>query len=158
MCIYIAGTLTISKAKLTQYAGHITIDEGKSSNIFYWLIEAPEKPEEKPLLVWLNGGPGCSSMDGLWLELGPLRLEGGKVSINPHSWHNVANMLFVDQPVGTGFAYTKSKSGYAKSDDMVNAQFYKFLLGFFAKHPRYVTDTGGQGVAGIKKTRPFFMY
>jgi carboxypeptidase D len=135
-------------AKLVQYAGHITIDEQKSSNVFYWLIEAPLRSEELPLLVWLNGGPGCSSMEGLWLELGPLRLEGGRVSINPHSWHKVANLLFIDQPVGTGFAYTKSKTGYAKNDDMVNAQFYKFLTGFFAVHPRYVQKN---------RTRAFFM-
>ena len=61
-------------------------------------------------------------------------------------------MLFVDQPVGTGFAFTKSRSGYATNDDMVNTQFYKFLLEFFKKHPRYVSS-----VNNIPTTRQFFM-
>jgi carboxypeptidase C (cathepsin A) len=136
------------------YAGHVTIDESKGSNIFYWLFEAPQNADNLPLLVWMNGGPGCSSMDGLWLELGPFRLDksGERVSLNPHSWHNVANLLFIDQPVGTGFAYTKSKAGYANNDEAVNVQFYKFLLEFFKLHPRYV-----QTIASQRTTRSFFM-
>lgn len=140
---------------IVHYAGHVTIDAAKSSNIFYWLFEAPANAESLPLLIWLNGGPGCSSMDGLWLELGPLRLDsnGKGVSVNPFSWHNAANLLFVDQPVGTGFAYTKSKTGYATNDDMINSHFYTFLTEFFALHPRYVSA----GKDGKRVTRPFFM-
>jgi carboxypeptidase D len=95
-------------------------------------------------------------MDGLWLELGPLRLDpnGASVSINRHSWHNVANLLFIDQPVGTGFAYTKAKSGLASNDDMVNTQFYKFLQEFFKLHPRYVNTVQG---AAPSTTRPLFI-
>ncbi len=140
---------------IKQYAGHITIDPTLSSNIFYWLFEPEENAESLPLIIWMNGGPGCSSMDGLWLELGPLRLDpsGKSVSLNKASWHKAANILFVDQPVGTGFAYTKSKTGYASNDDMINTQFYAFLTRFFALHPRYVTA----GSDGKMHTRPFFM-
>lgn len=94
-------------------------------------------------------------MDGLWLELGPLRLDpsGNTVSINRASWHNAANILFVDQPVGTGFAYTKSKDGYATNDNMINSQFYTFLSQFLALHPRYVST----GTDGKLRSRPFFM-
>lgn len=141
---------------MKHYAGHITVDESKNSNIFYWLFEAPNDADKLPLLVWLNGGPGCSSMDGLWLELGPLRLDqyGKVVSINKHSWHNVANLLFIDQPVGTGYSYTKSRSGYATNDYMVNVQFYKFMQEFFRLHPRYVQT---QTVNGRSVSRPYFM-
>lgn len=94
-------------------------------------------------------------MDGLWLELGPLYLNsnGDTVSLNPFSWHNAANLLFIDQPVGTGFAFTKSKAGYASNDDMINNHFYTFLSEFFALHPRYVTT----GKDGKRATRPLFM-
>ena len=103
--------------KLTHYAGHLPIDNTGESYLFYWLFEASDVVDasKAPLIVWLNGGPGCSSMDGLFLELGPLRLYGehrDKIKLNPDSWHNAANMLFIDQPVGTGLAYTTNKNAY----------------------------------------------
>ncbi len=137
------------------YAGLIPLDANKNHNIFYWLIESPIDAANKPLVIWLNGGPGCSSMDGLWLELGPFRLdERQSVRINPHSWHNAANMLFVDQPVGTGFSFTKLKNGYAKNDESINHHFYLFLINFFRLHQRYLL-TSSSGTS-YKKTRPIF--
>jgi carboxypeptidase D len=145
-----------SSVKISHYAGHLTVDEAKDGNLFYWLIEAEGiDPATAPLLVWLNGGPGCSSMDGLFLELGPFRLDGDKldqIKINPGSWHYAANLLFVDQPVGTGLSYTKSNDGYAGSDAAVNAHFYTFLEQFFKLHDRYTTVVNGK-----RKSRPFFI-
>ncbi len=82
----------------------LEVDSKNNGHLFYWYFEAETKPETAPLLIWLNGGPGCSSMDGLFLELGPFRVvnDKGAVETNPYSWHKVANMLFIDQPVGTG--------------------------------------------------------
>ena len=57
-------------------------------------------------MIWLNGGPGCSSMDGALMEVGPYRVtEDQKLIENKGSWHEFANLLFVDQPVGTGFSF-----------------------------------------------------
>jgi carboxypeptidase C (cathepsin A) len=144
-----------ASSNLVHYAGHLSVDEARSSNLFYWLFERPNDALSAPLVIWLNGGPGCSSMDGLFLELGPLRLDGEKldtIKINPYSWHNVANMMFVDQPVGTGLSYTVAKDGYATNDDMINDHFYKFLQTFFKLHDRYTTTKGGS-----KVTRSFFL-
>ena len=143
-------------SKLVHYAGHITVDESKNGNLFYWLFEAPQNAKDLPLLIWLNGGPGCSSMDGLWLELGPLRLDNNNkgVKINPFSWHNVANLLFIDQPVGTGLSYTTSRDGYCKNDEEINRHFYKFLQSFFELHSRYVTT---DNKTKLKSSRSFFM-
>ena len=55
----------------SQYAGYINIDTNNNQNVFYWLIESPNNPTTKPLVVWFNGGPGCSSMIGLFSENGP---------------------------------------------------------------------------------------
>ena len=86
---------TAAKA-VSQYAGYLNVQFG---GLFYWFFEAADP--NAPLLLWLNGGPGCSSMDGLFLELGPFRIiNGNSVVINPHSWHNAANLLFIDQPIG----------------------------------------------------------
>lgn len=73
-----------------QWAGLLTVDERIQGKYFYWFFEAAEQPETKPLLIWLNGGPGCSSMDGLFLENGPFKLDDQQtVTVNPHGWHNV---------------------------------------------------------------------
>jgi len=101
-------------------------------------------PGEIPLILWMNGGPGCSSMDGLWLENGPFRLKtdnangGGNgdwvIDVNPHSWHHAAAWtLYVDQPVGTGLSFTKKKN-YCKNDFEVNRDFHYFLEEFFLFH------------------------
>ncbi|KAG5176491.1 Alpha/Beta hydrolase protein [Tribonema minus] len=117
-----------------QYAGYIPVNGGK---LFYWLFESANKPALDPLVIWLNGGPGCSSMDGLFLENGPLQLTGPKkkdLTGNMYSWHNVANVLYVDQPVGTGLSITADDT-YADSEAQVDANFYAFLQGFMALHP-----------------------
>lgn len=146
------------KEKIVHYAGHILVDNTFNGNLFYWLFETPNKAEERPLIIWLNGGPGCSSMDGLWLELGPFRLKGDAVHINPHSWHNVANLLFIDQPFGTGLSYTDKREGLCKNDDCIRTNFYSFLEKFFELHSRYITtETSEDGSVTKRFTRPVFI-
>src|ERR1700753_4241523 len=69
-------------------------------------------PVEDPLVLWLNGGPGCSSSTGLLFELGPCRIidEGKNTTHNPHSWNERANVIFLDQPVGVGYSYSSDGS------------------------------------------------
>ncbi|KAJ3100799.1 hypothetical protein HDU97_001917 [Phlyctochytrium planicorne] len=82
-------------------------DEAKAS-MFFWYFPA-QKPKSKgptPLIVWLQGGPGSSSMIGLFYEMGPLRVNDDlKIERNPDSWNGEYGMLFIDNPVGTGFSY-----------------------------------------------------
>lgn len=87
-------------------------------------------------------------MDGLFLELGPLKfVSPDKLHINIHSWHNTANMLFIDQPVGTGLSFTKSKS-YPTNDKEVNRDLYTAILEFLSLHDRYVTtDSSGMKIS-----------
>ena len=137
-----------SAAEISHYAGMLQVDPLRNGNIFYWLVEKSVAPAEAPLVIWLNGGPGCTSMDGLFLELGPFRLNGpsiDSIKINPYSWHNAANMLFIDQPVGTGYSFTTRMDGYAKNDDTINVHFYTFLQKFFALHERYTSIDAATG-------------
>jgi carboxypeptidase C (cathepsin A) len=70
----------------------------------------------------MNGGPGCSSMDGLFLENGPFKLDDQlALHLNPHSWHHLADVLYIDQPVGTGLSFTTNRDGYPRNDEQVNA-------------------------------------
>eukprot|EP01041_Mallomonas_annulata_P003070 gene3070-6020_t len=127
----------LSSNSMNHFAGHLTVYPSKGNNIFYWLFEAPTNPNDQPLIIWLNGGPGCSSMDGLFLELGPFQIDGEKLKLNPHSWHNAGNLLFIDQPVGTGLSFSKSNT-YVKNDDEVNQHLYSFIMEFLKLHSRYV--------------------
>lgn len=77
-------------AKFSQYSGYVTVDEKAGRALFYWLIEASKTPQSKPLVLWLNGGPGCSSIAyGAFEEVGPFRVrpDGQTLYLSPYSWN-----------------------------------------------------------------------
>ncbi|KAJ6377120.1 hypothetical protein OIU76_026149 [Salix suchowensis] len=97
------------------YAGYLTVNEQNGRALFYWFYEATAHPDKKPLVLWLNGGPGCSSVGyGATQEIGPFIVDtnGHGLKYNPHSWNTEANMLFLESPVGVGFSYSNTTSDY----------------------------------------------
>lgn len=94
------------------YSGYVDIDEGQ--HMFFWFFEARNtNPEDAPLTVWINGGPGSSSMIGLFQENGPCGIDiDGNVFSNPYSWSNVTNMIFIDNPTQVGLSYSIPVNGY----------------------------------------------
>ncbi|KAK1215204.1 hypothetical protein PQX77_022200 [Marasmius sp. AFHP31] len=88
-----------------QMSGYIDI--GTNMSTWFWFFEARHEPETAPLTLWINGGPGCSSMIGLFEEHGPCSVnpDGETTRLNPFSWNNISNMIYIDQPIGTGFSY-----------------------------------------------------
>ncbi|EPS71160.1 hypothetical protein M569_03591, partial [Genlisea aurea] len=123
------------------YAGYVTVNEESGRAYFYWFFEADEDPSSKPLLLWLNGGPGCSSIAyGLAEEVGPFHIEkdGKTLYLNQFSWNKVANVLFVDSPVGVGFSYSNTSSDLLNNGDKRTAsENLEFLLGWFNRFPQY---------------------
>nr|XP_036582222.1 carboxypeptidase s1 [Colletotrichum truncatum]KAF6790882.1 carboxypeptidase s1 [Colletotrichum truncatum] len=117
-----------------QYSGYF--DVGTDQHMFFWFFEARDKPKEAPVALWLNGGPGCSSMIGLFQENGPCTFNSGgdEPKLNPNSWNNFANMLYVDQPIGVGFSY-----GTNDVDSTVKAapKVWSLMQSFYAQFPEY---------------------
>lgn len=113
-------------------------------------FESRNDPKNDPVLIWLNGGPGCSSLIGLFDSLGPSRIpdKSHKPARNAHSWNNNASVIFIEQPVNTGFSYSKNRinSSVAAANDMA-----AFLDLFFTKFKQYSTQPfhiAGQSYAG----------
>uniref|UniRef100_A0A6B2L621 Carboxypeptidase n=1 Tax=Arcella intermedia TaxID=1963864 RepID=A0A6B2L621_9EUKA len=105
--------------------------------MFYWFFESRNSPKTDPFIIWLTGGPGCSSMVALFYENGPYFLKGSTLSINPNSWNEVANVLWIDQPVGTGFSWADTSSDYVGDEKAVAEDLYQFLQTFFKTNPQY---------------------
>jgi hypothetical protein len=97
------------------YSGYADVDDDQ--HIFWWFFETRNgNPEDAPLTIWINGGPGSSSMIGLFQELGPCGIGPDlKPFDNPYSWSNVSNMLFIDEPTTVGLSYSIPIPGYTDS-------------------------------------------
>lgn len=119
---------------------HIEITPEHNGNLFFWHFENQHIADRQRTVIWINGGPGCSSEDGAMMEIGPYRVaKGDKLVLNNGSWHEFANLLFVDNPVGTGFSYVDTDSFVHELDEMAD-QFVQFLEKFFVLFPQYDSD------------------
>ncbi|KAJ6586387.1 serine carboxypeptidase [Mycena vulgaris] len=110
-------------------------DLTSSKSIFFWYFAARNNPSTAPLSLWFNGGPGSSSMIGLLQELGPCRItnDSAPVTLNPFSWNNNSNILFIDQPVGVGFSHGTESVGTSQD---AAADMWSFLQ-IFLKDSRF---------------------
>ncbi|XP_062205668.1 serine carboxypeptidase-like 34 [Phragmites australis] len=124
-----------------QYSGYVTTDEYLGKALFYWFFEATDKPDEKPLVLWLNGGPGCSSVGfGQAQELGPylVKKDLPELELNPYAWNQAANLLFLDSPAGVGFSYTNTSFEKDPPGDNSTAHgSYTFLVRWFQRFPQH---------------------
>ncbi|THH07889.1 hypothetical protein EW145_g3072 [Phellinidium pouzarii] len=127
---------TLCDPGVKQLSGYLDITDGK--HLFFWFFESRTAPEDAPLILWLNGGPGCSSSTGLLFELGPCSIanEGRNVTYNPHSWNSNANIIFLDQPVNVGFSYSDDGSS-VNTSPVAGVDVYAFLQLFLARYPKY---------------------
>eukprot|EP00347_Sterkiella_histriomuscorum_P012091 403369927 len=119
-------------------------------NLFFWMIKNTQLDttvKSPELIIWLNGGPGATSMNGLFLENGPLQVSGGvsadqddyQVSLRKGSWGDLADILYLDNPVGTGFSYGDS---YVSSIEDAAREFVLFFDQFLRTFQEYQSDSG----------------
>jgi len=128
-----------SLIKFRQYAGYITVNEEKGRNFFYWFVESQNSPSTDPVVLWLNGGPGSSSLIGFFVEHGPFRQDttGQNLTLNPYSWNRVANMLYVESPSFVGFSYSNDDKDWKTDDDIVAADNFEFIRRWLGKYPEF---------------------
>ncbi|XP_059435297.1 serine carboxypeptidase-like 33 [Corylus avellana] len=140
---------------ISHFSGYVNVNAHNGRALFYWFFEAQHHSSNKPLLLWLNGGPGCSSIGyGAAVELGPLRVSknGAGLHFNKYAWNKEANLLFVESPVGVGFSYTNTSSDLTKLDDgFVADDVYNFLVNWLQRFPQFKTHDffiAGESYAG----------
>lgn len=132
------------------YSGYLTVDEKTESHLFFWYFPAQTNADKAPVLLWLQGGPGATSMFGLFGEHGPFEPKSKHgLKLRKYSWNLNHNMIYIDNPVGTGYSLTKN--GYAKNETKVGADLYEALLQFFQMFPKLQQNeffVSGESYAG----------
>ncbi|VCU40973.1 Bgt-60051 [Blumeria graminis f. sp. tritici] len=139
---------------LKMHAGHVEISPEHHGNLFFWLYQNRHIANKQRLVIWLNGGPGCSSEDGALMEIGPYRVRndqnGPRLEYNDGSWDEFSNLMFVDNPYGTGYSYIDSDSFVHSLSEMAD-QFVMFLEKWFKIFPQFELDDiylAGESYAG----------
>ncbi|XP_034228933.1 serine carboxypeptidase-like 18 isoform X2 [Prunus dulcis] len=114
--------------------GYVGVGNKDELQLFYYFIESERSPENDPLLLWITGGPRCSSFSGLVYENGPISFSFTSITkhpvelvLNPYSWTKLANIIFLDAPAGTGFSYSTTTDGYNTSDTIHAKRASEFL-------------------------------
>ncbi len=111
---------------LNHFGGYVAINRGQ---MYYYLV--PQMVNKT--ILWTNGGPGCSALEGMLIENGPYIVDevNGQLNANPYSWHNYANMLYVDQPMNTGF----SVGNFTKNESEIASDMVEFIVNLYKIHP-----------------------
>ncbi|XP_005108565.2 lysosomal protective protein isoform X2 [Aplysia californica] len=139
------------KPNFKQYSGYL--DAARSRHLHYWFVESSSNPKTDPVVLWMNGGPGCSSLHGMLTEHGPFRIQddGKTLGPNPFAWNQVANMIYLEAPAGVGFSYSDD-GNYTTDDDEVAMNNHLALKAFFTKFPEYKSHDfyiSGESYGGI---------
>ncbi|CAE6532886.1 unnamed protein product [Rhizoctonia solani] len=141
------------------YSGYLDVDYG-AKHLFFYFFESRSDPDSDPVLMWINGGPGCSSSLGLFMELGPCSIHGPLQSgsngteWNPYSWNNKANLFFLDQlysrRVGVGFSYADYGETISTTEDAArNVQaFVTIFFETFSKFKGREFHMSGESYGG----------
>jgi carboxypeptidase C (cathepsin A) len=141
------------------YSGYLDVGLSsagvKNIHIHYWLSESERSPENDPVVFWMNGGPGGSSLIGGLTENGPFYMDDSsfedpsynktgvpKLKSRPQRWNRLANTVYVETPAMTGFSYCDHDNTTANGDcpwnDETTAEaHYQMTLAFFDAFPSF---------------------
>jgi len=141
-----------------QYSGYLNIAGGK--HLHYWLVFSENNPTTDPLVMWFNGGPGCSSLDGYFYEHGPFHVvepipaTGTPLLYrNPYAWSTLYNVLYLEAPACVGFSYSDNPAtGCRNSDTQQAVDNFNALQQFYTSYPEYAKSDlyiTGESYAGM---------
>jgi len=124
-----------------QFSGYLTVNETTGKALHYWFVESKKQASTDPLVLWLNGGPGCSSLDGYFYEHGPFIFDDStkdlKLIERPYSWNRIANVVYLESPAGVGFSYSNTSSDYNVDDYQTATDNYNAIQAFLDRFPRF---------------------
>ncbi|CAN8287928.1 unnamed protein product [Cochlearia groenlandica] len=138
--------------------GYIGVGEEEEVQLFYYFIKSERNPKEDPLILWLSGGPGCSSIAGLFFENGPITIKfdvynGSIPSLvsTTYAWTKISSIIFLDQPVGSGFSYSRTQLLNKPSDSGEAKNIHEFIQNWLGKHQDFASNpfyVGGDSYSG----------
>lgn len=134
------------------YSGYLDVTETKK--LHYVFAESMGDPATDPVVIWFNGGPGCSSMLAFMQENGPLEIDDGETYIktNAYPWNKQANVMWLESPAGVGWSLAEGE-GDMSTNDMVQSQdAMAALKSWYAKFPEFKTNelfVSGESYGGI---------
>lgn len=136
----VLGSSGASPADLGHHAGYYSLPDTVAARMFYFFFESRNSKAD-PVVIWLTGGPGCSSELALFYENGPFKIAKNMSLVwNDYGWDKVSNLIYVDQPTGTGFSYSSSEEDIRHDEKGVSNDLYNFLQEFFKAHPDYAKN------------------
>ncbi|PSN60457.1 carboxypeptidase cpdS precursor [Corynespora cassiicola Philippines] len=139
------------------YAGLLPISNAtnETSELYFWFFPSTNPAASDEITIWLNGGPGCSSLEGFLQENGPISWQYGTPHpvYNPWNWANLTNMVWVEQPVGTGFTQGTPTANSTEEAAQQFLGFWENFVSTFGLEGRKVY-IAGESYAG--KYIPYF--
>lgn len=131
----------IGPLKPRTHSGYLLANKEYGAYLFYVFMESLSDPANDPVILWLQGGPGSSSMFGCFVENGPYRmLANGTFVWNDQAWNTNASVIWIDQPVGTGFSYAVNASGYVRHERALAEDLATAMAAFFTLHAKFANN------------------
>ena len=148
LCCFVGNVIILSALVLTEPLGRTEVKEEipdekwgyvtvrPHAHMFWWLYGGQTTAKERlkfPLVIWLQGGPGGSGCGfGNFEEIGPL-----DVNLKPRNttWLKKANLLFIDNPVGTGYSYVTDNKAFTTNVSQIAEDLLTLLKNFMDVMP-----------------------
>ncbi|KAK1398068.1 Carboxypeptidase [Heracleum sosnowskyi] len=141
------------------YSGYVPISEINGKKLFYYFVVSERNPSEDPVVLFLEGGYGCSGMAAFVHQHGPVSFEKvkprgsmPKLHLNEYSWSKVSNIIYLDSPAGAGYSYSGNESDYSTGDKQTASDTHIFLLEWFKLYPEFLRNPfyiAGESYGGV---------